>query len=253
MIINDWISQDLKMGSSLHEQYVKAEPFPHIILDNFLKNNKAELLLQQYPAINEHWLEYETSFERKRAIDDIEKMPESHATLLLLMNSGPVLNFLENITGIKGLIPDAHFRGGGLHQITTGGKLDVHIDRQIHPATGLYRRLNLLIYFNKYYKPEFKGELELWDPEMTKCIQKIEPRFNRCVIFTTNGVSAHGHPEAWLGRDTRKSMALYYWTKDYPKDESLNEVSTKFLKRPQDETTEEIEAERVARSMLRLK
>ena len=59
------------------------------------------------------------------------------------------LLFLERLTGIEGLIPDPYFVGGGLHQIESGGKLDIHVDFNRLEKTNLDRRLNLLIYLNK--------------------------------------------------------------------------------------------------------
>ena len=80
------------------------------------------------------------------------------------------------------------------------------------------RRLNILIYLNKNWKKEYGGDLELWDKEMKNCKKKISPNFNKMVIFSTNDYSYHGHPEPvnCPVDFSRKSLALYYFSKGRP-------------------------------------
>jgi 2OG-Fe(II) oxygenase superfamily len=128
------------------------------------------------------------------------------------------LQFLETLTGFGGLIPDMNFEGGGLHQIERGGFLKIHLDSNTHPRFPLARRINLLLYLNRDWREEYHGQLELWDKEMSCCVHKILPVFNRCVIFTTSDLSYHGHPdrlECPPGM-TRKSIAVYYYTEGRP-------------------------------------
>jgi hypothetical protein len=49
---------------------------------------------------------------------------------------------------------------------------------------------------------------------MKAMVQKVEPVFNRAVIFRTNADSFHGHPLPLTcpSGETRKSIALYYFT-----------------------------------------
>ena len=73
--------------------------------------------------------------------------------------------------------------------------------------------MNLLLYFNRGWQPEWKGDLELWDADVTQCERAIAPLFNRCVLFHTAEKSYHGHPHrlACPEGETRKSIALYYF------------------------------------------
>jgi hypothetical protein len=154
---------------------------------------------------------------------------------LYQLNSSTFITFLEELTGIEGIIPDPHFAGGGLHQIETGGYLKVHVDFNRHERLKLDRRLNLLIYLNKNWKEEYGGCLELWDRDMTRCEKKILPIFNRFVLFSTTDFSYHGHPEPLACPEgwTRKSLALYYYSNGRPAEE-IAEVghSTIFRERP---------------------
>jgi Rps23 Pro-64 3,4-dihydroxylase Tpa1-like proline 4-hydroxylase len=141
-------------------------------------------------------------------------MGPSTRNLLAQLNGPAFIDFLQELTGITGLVPDPHLFGGGLHQIEPGGYLEVHADFNLHPVTRLERRLNLLIYLNKDWQESWGGALELWGSDMTTCEARIKPLFNRCVIFTTSATSFHGHPVplACPSGVTRKSVALYYYT-----------------------------------------
>src|SRR5690606_37213001 len=112
-------------------------------------------------------------------------IPDLTRHLLLELNSGPFLEFLEKLTGIYPLIADNKMYGGGVHQIQKGGKLSIHADFNKHMDNLLDRRLNLLIYLNKNWKEEYGGNFEMWDRDMTSCQTKVLPIFNRCVVFST--------------------------------------------------------------------
>jgi Rps23 Pro-64 3,4-dihydroxylase Tpa1-like proline 4-hydroxylase len=194
--------------------------------------------LAEFPEPKQaEWQTFDSANERKLASKDDSTMGEATRQLLAELNSATFIDFLERLTGIPGLVPDPHFVGGGLHQIERGGHLKIHADFNRHPGTGLERRLNVLLYLNRDWKPEFGGAFELWNRDMTASDAQIMPFFNRCVIFTTTDTSFHGHPEPLAcpeGR-TRKSIALYYYSRDAPAGQSGDEHNTLFQARPGEE------------------
>jgi Rps23 Pro-64 3,4-dihydroxylase Tpa1-like proline 4-hydroxylase len=137
-----------------------------------------------------------------------------------------MLKFLEELTGIKNLMADELLMGGGLHRIKSGGKLSIHKDYTVHPLKKIYRRLNLLLYLNKDWKNEWEGNLELWDKNMKNAEVKVEPIFNRVVIFTIGDDSLHGHPVPLNAPSdiNRDSIALYYFTEENPKNDGGHPV-----------------------------
>ena len=109
----------------------------------------------------------------------------------------------------------------------------MHADFNWHKKLKLYRRLNLLIYFNTGWQETWLGDLELGLKEKNKLniYSKISPKFNRTVLFTTTEKSFHGHPEKLNVPDgiSRNSMALYYYVSTKPKGTSLiKRTSTKY-------------------------
>jgi hypothetical protein len=234
-------------------EYRGAVPFPHISIDGLFDPELLKLVEQSIPSPKDaKWWKYENTLEQKLAKDDLFDCHMAIRHLVNELQEKRFLRFLTALTGIEGLIPDPMLNGGGLHQILPGGKLDVHVDYNYHPVTRLDRRLNVILYLNSDWDPKWEGCLELWDRDMTKCVDKIPPAFNRLVIFNTTEVSNHGHPEPLacpLDR-TRKSIALYYYTNGRPESERVAPHSTIFKARPGDDPS--LEAFRKQRSIGRV-
>ena len=184
------------LANKSQKEYFQAEPFPHIIIDNFLPEAVLDRVLQEFLSPETiDWKTFNNSAEKKLASTSELRMGENTRLLLQQLNSSTFISFLEKLTGIDGIIPDPHYIGGGLHQIERGGYLKIHVDFNRHKRLRLDRRLNLLIYLNKDWQEEYGGHFEMWNTNMTKCEKKILPIFNRCVIFNTTDFSLHGHPD----------------------------------------------------------
>ena len=141
---------------------------------------------------------------------------------LQYFNSRPFLLFLEKLTGIKDLIADVDFEGGGIHKIKNGGRLELHSDYNKHPNKDIWRRINLLLYLTPNW--DYNGHLDLYEKEPLVKVKSILPTFNRAVIFNTTDDSIHGHPIPLVCPEeiSRYSFALYYFTKDRPEHEKSN-------------------------------
>jgi len=129
-----------------------------------------------------------------------------------------------------------------------GGFLNVHTDFLSHTIERSWRReLNLLLFLNERWVPEHGGWLELWNASMTACARRIEPRFNRCVVFRTTATSFHGVPAhiACPPGDSRKSLALYCF---HDEGRPLRLKPTHYVPRPSDGPLERalIRADRLA-------
>jgi len=199
---------------SAREHYQAAQPFPHIVIDNFLPDEVLDAALSVFDQYDsKQWLSFSNENELKLASREEIFIPQVIRAILHELNSGFVLNWLSFLTNTPRLVADTRLYGGGMHRIENGGKLNVHIDFNVENRTGLYRQLNLLLYLNKDWKDEYNGHLELWNEDKTQCVQKISPIFNRCVIFNTTGKSWHGHPVPLNVPSSvaRKSLALYYY------------------------------------------
>jgi hypothetical protein len=152
-----------------------------------------------------------------------------------LLASPKFLSDLSYITGIPRLLADEQLLGGGIHITGPGGRLDVHVDFNFIKDRQLHRRLNLLLYLNDPWQPNWGGQFQLWDKEVKNCEAVFDPVFNRCIIFETNEVSFHGVvPISPSAPAPRKSFAVYYYTKEVPSHWSGVSHSTTFKARPEE-------------------
>ena len=227
--------QLLSVADRHRERYQRAEPFPHVVIDDFLPAEVLDRVLEEFPSKDDPvWARYKNPAEKKLGNNTEALMGPLARHLLAQFNSAPLCEFLERLTGIEGIISDPYFWGGGQHQIVRGGFLKMHSDFNWHAKLKLDRRINLLLYLNKDWPEAFGGYLELWDKEMKACVQKIAPLFNRIVVFNTTSTSYHGHPEPLTCPEdrSRKSLALYYYTAGRPADEKKESHTTLFQERP---------------------
>ena len=197
-------------------------PFPHIVLDNFLRKEVLELVIKEFPGKNAGiWNQSETLSALKKACGDDWSFPDSIKDTIRDLQSKLFLYLLGKITGIGNLIPDNYLVGSGLFRIERGGFLKVHADFNIHPLMQLDRRINLLLYLNEDWKNEYGGDLELWENDQSKMVKSIRPIANRCVIFSTTDTSFHGHPSPLNCPEdrSRNCISLYYYTNGRPENE----------------------------------
>ena len=214
------------------DAYRTAQPFPHIVLDGLFSPRLLDRVLEEFERMDRgRWHQADALQERKWSTENPRELGPFTAALIAQLNGGAFVGFLEDLTGIRGLLPDPHLRGGGLHEIRPGGLLGVHADFNMHSRLGVYRRLNLLVYLNKEWQEGWGGALELWDRGGQRCVRTIPPVFNRAVLFDTSNSSYHGHPHALAcpSDRSRKSVALYYYTVDYPYDEDRAAHTTIFI------------------------
>ena len=222
------------LADSCRSNYALANPFPHIVIDDFIPQDLALQCYNQmsqhqqwmfdtmegYPEderdsqVNKWWTPFDTDSKNRLESD----MPAVWKCLQYF-NSRPFLLFLENLTGIKDLIADVDFEGGGIHKIKNGGRLELHSDYNKHPNKDIWRRINLLLYLTPNWN--YNGHLDLYEKDPLVKVKSILPTFNRAVIFNTTDDSIHGHPTPLVCPEevSRNSFALYYFTKDRPEHE----------------------------------
>jgi len=201
----------------LSKQYQTANPYAHIVLENFLNPEALDDCIEDFNKLNaaDGWINYTHYNEKKKGLNKLDLLPDAIKATINELNSPEFLQFLSTLTGIKNLQKDDYLEGGGIHQSGKGGFLNIHADFTVHPHhRNWQRRVNVLVYLNKDWKDEWGGKLELWDKKMKACEVKVSPVFNRCVIFNTDADSYHGHPEPMTCPEDRfrRSIALYYYS-----------------------------------------
>ena len=222
---------------ALREQMRQAPGFPHFWIDGFLDDAFADEIHAAFPSYQEA-SELGKSFaavneKRKIQITDSRRFPPPIRRLSEILASDDFVDRMSRMSGIPGLVADPALVGGGIHETDGGGHLDVHVDFNFNEDLGLYRRLNILVYFNQDWKPEYGGYLDLWDEDVGNCLGRFAPTFNRAAGFATSATSWHGvTPVKCPPGVTRKSFAAYYYTKEPPPGWDGIKRSTVFRARP---------------------
>ena len=221
------------LGGELAEAHQAAAPFPHTVIDDFVAPEVVRHCQDNFPsALGESGDSYDRDQERFKRSFQPDEMDPALRAMFYALNSLPFVRLVERITGIKGLIPDPYFIGGGFHETRNGGHLSMHADFNHYMPMDLERRVNVLIYLNDDWNDEYGGQLELWDEGMKTCVQSVVPAAGRCVMFNTTGESWHGHPKPVQHPEgvPRRSIALYYYTSTW--DEARSGKTTQFKRRP---------------------
>lgn len=220
---------------SLREQYARAAPYPHIVLDDFLRPDMVASAYADFDETAGEWTKYLHLNERKFANTYPATWGPSLQAIASTLQSDRFTRWVSQLTGIDGLIADPVLDGGGLHRSGRGGFLNIHADFTAHHVHHRWRRrINLILYLNERWEESWGGALELWPPDMSRCEASVLPVGNRALIFTTSENSFHGHPDPMECPDGvfRQSLALYYFTDDL--DAEAEAHSTNYRPRPGD-------------------
>ncbi len=200
------------------EEFKLQKPFPHFIKKNLWDNDL--LLNAEKDFIDFNKWDGQKKFANtmwKKYCGTYDNFPTNVKKIIDIATSKTFVDWLEKVTGIENLLIDEKFLGGGMHETSNGGFLDMHADFNFNKDLNLYRRLNLLIYLNSNWQDEYNGNLELEDKDGNNKIE-IKPVINHTVLFVTDDDSIHGHPIPMNLPNgvTRKSIALYYYTREKP-------------------------------------
>lgn len=203
------------------DNWDKALPFPHLVIDNFFKIKVAKELEKEFPKYNNNiWSIYKNKIELKKVCNNWNLFPKKTYQVFTFLNSKEFISKISKLLlNSTTLYADQGLNGGGWHIHSKGGKLNTHLDYSLHPKLKLQRYLNLIIYLNSNWRKSWGGDLGLWDNKSEKkpgnLIKQVFPKFNRAIIFDTTKNSWHGLPDPIKcpKNEFRKSIAVYYLRK----------------------------------------
>jgi hypothetical protein len=203
------------LAAARRYEFAAGEPFAHVVIDDLLNPAAADAVLREFNRPEDGWTFLHHFNEHKRIFTALDRMGPASRALFAELQSAAFLRSLETLTGIGDLLADPQLDGGGLHETRPGGFLNVHADFLSHTRQRHWsREINLILFLNRDWDESYAGWLELWNADVSRCVRRITPSFNRCVIFRVGRTSFHGVPAGVRcpeGR-TRRSIALYYFT-----------------------------------------
>ena len=226
-------------ADELAAQFQRRDPFRHVVIDSFFDAATCARLIAEFPPFECGNARNEAGeLGGKSTVEKIRGIGVTYASLDDVIQTPEFLGLISRITGIPELLYDPWYFGGGTHENRHGQDLDAHVDFNRHPIERWHRRLNLIVYLNPEWDEAWGGTLELHsDPRRADDrILRIVPSYNRAVIFETTEWSWHGFRRIALpeGKQnlSRKSIALYFYTKDRPTGELAGTHSTIYVDLP---------------------
>jgi 2OG-Fe(II) oxygenase superfamily len=223
----------------LGKNFAGARPFRHAFVDDFLDHEFCQRLIDEFPRFDPRNAINETGDVGRKAVHaNLRTLGPAYRKFDALMRDRAFLKRMSEVTGIPDLLYDPDYVGGGTHENLNGQELDIHVDFNYHPKTFRHRRLNLILFLNKEWAESWGGCLELcadpWNPGAEAV--HILPLANRAVLFETTERSWHGFRRIALPPAkqelTRRSIAVYFYTKERPAEQTAASHSTVYIPRP---------------------
>lgn len=155
---------------------------------------------------------YANEVERKKTTRDYHEWAESMRCLYDAMTCRSFIEQIEEVTGMSGLVCDPTIHGGGYHVTEIGGYLGPHIDYALHPVMPiLQRKVNLILYLNDLWKPEWGGQTVLWNDDATSRQGDVCPEFNTALLWAPGDTTFHSvNPVDASAHEPRYTLAVYY-------------------------------------------
>ena len=199
------------------------------VVDDVLPSEIAGKIYAAFPQVSE--MRLLSSFrERKYTSKSLETMDPLIAEATFAFQSPEVIAEVTSITRIRDMVGDPQLYAGGISAMTKGHFLNPHIDNSHDGARRYYRTLNLLYYVTPDWRPEYGGNLELWDQDVKQRVT-VPSLFNRLVVMETTPRSWHSvSPVAHEG--TRCCVSNYYFSDNSPEGYPYSHV-TSFSARPE--------------------
>lgn len=229
---------------ALATRFRDAQPFRHVVIDDFMRADFVTAMLDAFPPFDTRGaIDENGKVGGKSTFENVKRLGGVYVDLDQYLQSPAFLSFMQRVTGIDDLLYDPLYYGGGTHDNRHGQELDPHVDFNYHAKYGWHRRLNLILYLNREWQPEWEGAIQFhrnpWGHASADDITTVVPVLNRCVIFETTETSWHGFQPIHLPEDrqdlSRKSFAIYLYTRERPESLTAPAHDTIYVERPMPE------------------
>lgn len=199
-------------------------------IDNLLPEEEAKKINTAFPDKSTMMLK-KSLRENKYVAAQMNKYPPILEEIVYAFQEPNVLKVVEEITGIREMVPDTHLYAGGISLMAKDNFLNPHLDNSHDKERERYRVLNLLYYVTPDWSHEAGGNLELWDEGPKKNQREITSHFNRLALMATHEKSWHSVSQVMVDR-SRCCVSNYYFSAKPLEDHDYFHV-TSFRGRPE--------------------
>jgi len=199
-------------------------------IDNLLPEEEVHKIVNAFPDKSTMMLK-KSLRENKYVAAQMNKYDPVLEEIIFAFQEPNVLKVVEQITGIREMVPDTHLYAGGISLMAKDNFLNPHLDNSHDKDRQMYRVLNLLYYVTPNWSHENGGNLELWDDGPKGEPREITSYFNRLALMATHEKSWHSVSTVNVDR-SRCCVSNYYFSAKPLEDHEYFHV-TSFRGRPE--------------------
>lgn len=196
-------------------EYRHATPYAHLVVDGFFRAPVLERIQRELVKGEVNFRQVFTDdLQTNKTISTGDDVPPLISLIAAKFASPTMLRYLEELTGIKGLIPDPYYNTdyGYYHIVGAGGVLGSHVDHSRHDYLKIPHVLNLVVYLTPDWDEKDGGSLCLFDASGKEVKKRVACKANRAVIFACTPTAYHGvDPIARSSSRRRHSLYFAYY------------------------------------------
>ena len=132
----------------LRSEYLNAKPWPHVVVTDIFPEKLLDLVAAECAGLDETRL-VTSNDDRQIKQEASEGLGPATKHFLELVESERFREFVSTVTGVNELLPDPTHKFAGVHRTPPGGFTKIHRDFEVHPVSGLFHRVNLLVFLNR--------------------------------------------------------------------------------------------------------
>lgn len=201
------------------QHIVEKEPIRHWVFPKFLTYHSTNMLKAELENLFDFKKNQFKIFNRNGSMMYEWQKYNQNITpfaynLISYLHSSDFVRYLEDLTDIKGLIPDIHLHGAGYMRSGKGDSLKIHTDFNWQDEIKLNRVLTLVIYLNKNWDEKWNGDIQFWDKQNKECVKQYFPKWGNCIIWEYDEFGFHGHPNPidCNEKEYRDGFRIFYYT-----------------------------------------
>ena len=222
----DIINSDYNSLKPYTSQFVQNKPFPHILLNNFFKDEFFENINCEVEKFNDktNGKNFNSTVEKNKWISLNSRLPHILSMIIHTLNTESWLTNLEDLTKIKFLTSTINDNTNlaNYHEMKRDGFLGSHVDHSFEIGTGYPHVLNIILYISDQWSDNFGGGTTFFDKDGNKLRKVIQYKPNTALIFLHSPFSFHGveviNSDCLL---TRRTIYIDYYSKSHQPFENL--------------------------------
>jgi hypothetical protein len=145
-------------AQSLRREYLNAKPWPHIVVEGIFPEGLLDSVAAECAGLDQARLIRSNDYRQIKQ-EASEGLGPATKHLLEIVEGESFREFVSAVTGVADLLPDPMHKFAGAHRTPPGGFTKIHRDFEVHPTSGLFHRVNLLVYLNRDWADSYGGTL----------------------------------------------------------------------------------------------